>query len=995
MTDRIDKDSLPLNQPRRTPSHPTKSHIVKTKVDGKEKIIRFGEQGASTAGKPKEGESDRMKAKRASFKSRHAKNIAKGPSSAAYWADKVKWADGGSVRTNYAEGDSVRAIPQNAALGKIAQALKSAKDYTNQYEVKPWVPLLGGAGVGDMLMGKAPEEVENWSYGNYPMQVPAMSRIPQFKTGRAESFADTVLLGADAVPVVGALGKVAGKAGKAGARVVGEELNRAILDNSGALAKLVPQAAKPMYAVKPKGGNWAPAAGSKDSVEASIQPLKGGETDPANKWLETKLQKYIRNDMGTPDDPIRLAHEKGYSHIPGNLAEEFGAWLPEDTAAMRRKAGYPEEGFAVKKHADAGYPDNTLANTRKAEMWENLADTEITASPAGAYQEQLRMAREMPSFVGNTKPALQMAERNPWIEKLDRDTPIYKIDSPVELNTNLGFGHMTDELRNMLDPASGLPANLRLTPEQLDKVTVKQMVERVSKVNDWRAEEAAKAEREGMMGNLTANARLEVPEAKLSFVDKPGMTWVDIPATTDESAKKLCTTIGRQAGWCTQGESLAKSYGSGENRLTTLIDAEGRPHAQAMLTESRTDPISDKFKELDQPIIDSIRANAQAADPRGVDWGPQGKFVSGEEADLRKELIRAETLKRFPEWAELKAPADIKELKPVGNEFSSARAREYEKRDPQYKAKITDSVLKFLNAGEWGKVNDLDHYDIADLQNPSSVQSVLGDVLHYDLPHERAAKFNQALDLNPDTPRFMSRNQLREFVEPSPPKGYAAGGLVGDPLTTYDPFQVDDIMNTIDAPRGYEEGGSVRGPDMEFTEDPEALRLYKHAMKQTGVNREETASNVGTGIRARVGGGDFSAGIDMNRMTQGERDQLMKSLAANYNVNLGDLNLNARVQKPLDAKDVYVGMLNGSIPLGAGQAMLGVQGMKTPYGSEVMGYNAGYSGKVGPGHLSVNVNKPKRGSPSGQVQYQIPFAEGGSVSAYDPSRVDAILNQFM
>jgi hypothetical protein len=240
--------------------------------------------------------------------------------------------------------------------------------------------------------------------------------------------------------------------------------------------------------------------------------------------------------------------------------------------------------------------------------------------------------------------------------------------------------------------------------------------------------------------------------------------------------------------------------------------------------------------------------------------------------------------------------------------------------------------------------------------------------------------------------------EAKEFIlkgEGQAAPGYAEGGLVGDPLTTYDPFQVDDIMNTIDAPRGYEEGGSVRGPDMEFTEDPEALRLYKHAMKQTGVNREETASNVGTGIRARVGGGDFSAGIDMNRMTQGERDQLMKNLAANYNVNLGDLNLNARVQKPLDAKDVYIGMLNGSIPLGAGQAMLGVQGMKTPYGSEVMGYNAGYSGKVGPGHLSVNVNKPKRGSPSGQVQYQIPFADGGSVSAYDPSRVDAILNQFM
>lgn len=93
----VDKDSLQLNKPRRTPSHPDKSHIVKTMVDGKEKIIRFGEQGAETAGKPKEGESERMTAKRESFKARHAKNIAKGPSSAAYWANKVKWAEGGEV----------------------------------------------------------------------------------------------------------------------------------------------------------------------------------------------------------------------------------------------------------------------------------------------------------------------------------------------------------------------------------------------------------------------------------------------------------------------------------------------------------------------------------------------------------------------------------------------------------------------------------------------------------------------------------------------------------------------------------------------------------------------------------------------------------------------------------------------------------------------------------------------------------------------------------
>ena len=79
------------NKSKRTPKHPTKSHAVLAKEGDTIKLIRFGEQGASTAGKPKAGESDRMKKKRASFKARHAKNIKKGKLSAAYWSNKEKW----------------------------------------------------------------------------------------------------------------------------------------------------------------------------------------------------------------------------------------------------------------------------------------------------------------------------------------------------------------------------------------------------------------------------------------------------------------------------------------------------------------------------------------------------------------------------------------------------------------------------------------------------------------------------------------------------------------------------------------------------------------------------------------------------------------------------------------------------------------------------------------------------------------------------------------
>ena len=78
------------NKPKRTPSHPTKSHVVVAKAGDEIKTIRFGQQGVSGSPK-KEGESKATEARRESFKARHAENIAKGKMSAAYWANKVKW----------------------------------------------------------------------------------------------------------------------------------------------------------------------------------------------------------------------------------------------------------------------------------------------------------------------------------------------------------------------------------------------------------------------------------------------------------------------------------------------------------------------------------------------------------------------------------------------------------------------------------------------------------------------------------------------------------------------------------------------------------------------------------------------------------------------------------------------------------------------------------------------------------------------------------------
>lgn len=79
-----------FNKPKRTPSHPTKSHVVVAKVGDKVKTIRFGQQGVSGSPK-KKGESDTYRKRREAFQARHRKNIVKGKMSAAYWANLVKW----------------------------------------------------------------------------------------------------------------------------------------------------------------------------------------------------------------------------------------------------------------------------------------------------------------------------------------------------------------------------------------------------------------------------------------------------------------------------------------------------------------------------------------------------------------------------------------------------------------------------------------------------------------------------------------------------------------------------------------------------------------------------------------------------------------------------------------------------------------------------------------------------------------------------------------
>ena len=786
----------------------------------------------------------------------------------------------------------MRAIPQSSfekivgAFGKGAESLGKtmAEPLAQTQKVAPIKTWLAKTLVTDPLQG-AGTALQDWSgtprdatpehpytpspfYGGSKATINPQTWGPALQTFKTDP---RVLDVAGVAQPAGALAKAtATKVAAPVARMAGEALTQRMLAGESMIPGMSQTVAPNplMFAVKPKGGNWMPGTGMvNESVTAGMNRLKrnpdaisgdmineaagedlwskmvennsyrspnewlmrnrpdvyekivGEEKVALNKWVDKKLTPYVRNEMGTPEDPIRLAHEKGYSHIPGQQAEEFGSWLPEDTASARLKAGFPEEGFAVKKHADAGYPEAMEANTRKAELWENLADTEIKNVPVQTYLNEAELIKKDPNLI-RTREAIQIKDlqaKNPWLFKLDPKTPIHELQDPLDFSENLGFNHLIDELQNAMDAGSGLPKNLQLTPKQLEKVTVQDAVERVSKINEWRTAEAEKAERAGMMDNLKAAPRLEDPTAQLSFVDKPGMKWVDIPETVEKKGMDLCTTLGRQGGWCTQGQGLAKQYGSGSNRLTALLDAEGRPHAQAMM--QKESPEMQKARYLGQ--------------------------LSPEQYDSVLKNNGPKSLEAFEEWAKSNPPKqDITELKPVGNEFVSERAREYARRDPQYEGKINDSVLKFLNSGNWGKVNDLHHYDIVDLQNPKSVNRGLEDVFEDLLDYERVDKFNYAVNFNPEANRFMSRRQFREFLDPPPApalkeqkmlqgfyRGYAGENTPTPELFVSPQKRIADYY----AQKRAEQTGGAPHAEM-ILADPFAGQTYGHGTMGTGKN---------------------------------------------------------------------------------------------------------------------------------------------------------------
>ncbi len=465
--------------------------------------------------------------------------------------------------------------------------------------------------------------------------------------------------------------------------------------------------------IKNKGGNWLTGS-VEDALKGLKRPLGQAHdramfteemlADPRiarevalrdresalNNFIDKQLTRYVKNEMATPEDPIRALAERGILHVP-----------------QQRTSGY----YLTGNRAAGGFPEEGLAKNELARGWEYMTDVAINPLRAKDFFSSKTGASRFPSTT----------EANPWLSKVAPETPVY--EQLYATTGPLGFDHLTDELANALNPESGLPRHLLLDPKSLERVSVPQAVERVAQINAWRAEQARLADLEKMKANLTQKPYKEY---------EGGWRWAELPDADTPEGVKLVNDIGCQGGWCTQGESAAKSYGShkGGNKLYALIDAEGRPHVQV--------------QTRNKPLDENIRAAQEQFDDMWEDY-------------VDPELVRTHEMEKIP---------SILQIKPFSNSWDSQMVKDFTKKNPEYRKQLEPMIQDFVRSGQWSAVGDLQNAGLRDIG-----QSKINSKPYHDLAEEMFPGLRYLT--NEEAEKLQQEGIARTLKE----RGYARGGI--------------------------------------------------------------------------------------------------------------------------------------------------------------------------------------------------------------------------
>jgi hypothetical protein len=371
--------------------------------------------------------------------------------------------------------------------------------------------------------------------------------------------------------------------------------------------------------IKDPGGNWI-AGGTyplDDLRSGTVIQIPGEHTEDfvarssINNWVDKNLTKYVKNEMATEKDPVRLQAES-FPKVKAELLAAKQKQIDKATADLRKaqsergvnpemltrsqarirdlekekeliegRTGLhfkPEDVSAdasLARGATSSIGDKkyyTRGRGAQGRAWEDVADAAVFGD---TYGNRLRgTSKATPDRLPGALRDLggEYAVANP-------NAMAYSL-ATKQAAEKLGFNHLIDELRNATRADTDLPKAFQIDPKDLPKWSVPQAVARVDEINAWRkvqSEDALNVAREGIP------VHKEYPE---------GYQWLALPdLQTSPEALKYATEVGCQGGWCTEGANTAMRYGSGNNRLYVLHNPEGKAVAQiSTKQQARNDP---------------------------------------------------------------------------------------------------------------------------------------------------------------------------------------------------------------------------------------------------------------------------------------------------------------------------------------------------------------------------------------------------------------------
>lgn len=563
-------------------------------------------------------------------------------------------------------------------------------------------------------------------------------------TGRAFTEAGSLAGGVG----VGPLSRVAATGARAGGRLGAEALMRAMERGSPLTAM-----ANPMYVIKPKGGNWLSG-----SVEGSLSGLKrdtgfhpgfdqdvvvlpdgsrvnnvtGEVLPPAqavtpdtalNNWIDKQLTRYVKNEMATPEDPLRALAERGVLH-----------YTPDELEYGVRPSVYDER---IRQNL----PIDEVATTDLGKNWEMASDQAIYPNKI----EDLSTSRE------------------PWMNTALPGTTAYSAE--YSKMPRLGFTHLIDELRNATNPASGLPPELLLKYSSLPQVSVPQAVERVANINAWRAAQKAEADL-ARANNAATVLHKEYPDKGFKWVElkqpeatvPEGAVWeefggnqrlfgpkgesLSIGATKDEAVRLLnrkereamlsdaLKYEGGTMGHCVGG--YCPDVLEGRSRIFSLRSAKGEPHVTVEVKPKEWFYEADKYPDPTGQY-ENFHKLIHATRTGNGDYETVARKLASEHG--------------------LTTPQNIKQIKGKANRAPN----------PEYLPYVQD----FVKSGQWS--------DVGDLQNTGLRR--FGDAFNEN-------EIKRIQDAGIDIPTWASPDEIKAIGDKvwpgqyGTPPGFAQGGLV-------------------------------------------------------------------------------------------------------------------------------------------------------------------------------------------------------------------------